>query len=366
MSGNQKIVDTTHVMGAIITNNSVSCFDGYNYLWIDGCTVNEAATATFYNNKVQYFTWNTFSKWASGLHPFSTVNSAAALVRGNIIRSPSSSQSIFPYTLIGNLHDITNSQSGAFHINEFSGQTQPRADGTIVAFNRVLGFVASDKVFGFGYATNQTFGIAFVQNLVEWWNSSQSPGIGLCADASTSTDVENVLLWNNTIVGTRGNLDYNETGSTALWRSKRSKKNNNWDDDNIKSDLFTTANGNRIGNWSEVWGVGHSGNFLGNVNNIGAQGFSHTNSGGLPGLNSIETETSLAVNYQQFVANNAYSGAANGPGFGTYRMKSTSPLIMNNCEWLLPYDIEGNARGGFDPPGAYASASPRKGAGFFQ
>jgi hypothetical protein len=32
---------------------------------------------------------------------------------------------------------------------------------------------------------------------------------------------------------------------------------------------------------------------------------------------------------------------------------------------VLPYDIEGNARGLLDPPGAYASASPRKGAGFF-
>jgi hypothetical protein len=208
-----------------------------------------------------------------------------------------------------------------------------------------------------------------VQNVVECAKYSGDAMFKIYADGNTVA-MDNVILWYNTAVGQRVNYDYNDTGSSATYRYLWSVKGNCWDDSNIKADTFVTANANRIGNWANIYGVGEEGNWLGNVGSIGAVGFEHeqasgTINDGFVGLYGYESGTALDIGAQSFVDRKAASSVANGAGNGNYRYALSSTLVNNTVPWLLPFDIQGVARGTKGPPGAYVTANPSRGGGFF-
>ena len=50
---------------------------------------------------------------------------------------------------------------------------------------------------------------------------------------------------------------------------------------------------------------------------------------------------------------------------GNYRLTSNGgPQFVHQNDWYLPWDLDGHPRGCMDPPGAYTTASPRRGAAF--
>lgn len=358
---------------SVKVTTAAGCFSGMENFWVDNCYIESASGVPFLDTTNIYYTANTISNLNNGLKQFSNHKTQVVLVRGNFIERMANP--VWCYTVIGNVHSTTNDMGNNFFINETSGQTIPPALGCIVAYNCIYGArAAGSSWWTFTQSTNQTLGMAVVQNLVEWISTGNQVILGIANDGSTATGVTNVLLWNNTFVGQRCNLAYNESGTAPLYRVLWNCQNNCYDDNNIKTDNFTsgTPNNARIGNWSECWGVSDSGNFYGNVNNIGTAAFSHQGVGsggnmvgGVPGLYSQETETALALNYQQFVSRLAYDGSAGGTGTGIYRLQSSSPLWTNIvCNWTLPYDLFGNVRGISDAPGAFSSGNTRKG-GFF-
>lgn len=365
--GHKYVMDKMKLQGVVITNSVLTIFDSQYNNWFDSCVFASTGGATIYQVTNWCATSCTFSNYTQGIRPYSTVNSAPSLIRG--CRLGLMGQSCFIYTALGNVNINTNNNSSFVFFDEIASSQSPRADGQIFAFNDMRGMSGSASTLKYFAMTNQPFGAAIVQNIFEWCPTTDQAVLQLCADGNLVTNCSNLIFWNNTIVGQRLNAGYNETVAAPFYHYFWSKKNNCLDDDNVKTDTFNDSvyhqQAVRIGNWTDVWGVGSAGNFLGNVTNIGPSGFTHYDAGGMAGLNTVHTNVVLVLNYQAYVDRRAYNGSAAGSGFGNYRLTSSSPLANWGCEWLLPYDIEGNARGGFDPPGAYASASPRKGGMFF-
>lgn len=369
-SGVKNAGDRLHFKGVTFGSSTASTeFDVITVLWTDQCVFLPGGNAaSFYRVTLKYDTGSTWSNPPYGPAPPANIVTSQALLRGSSLdlRTPG----VDVYCVLGNSKTILTNVSAPLFTNDGTANTsQPQMAGGIVAFNKLLGVKGTgNSIFRMNYLSNNLSGFALVQNLVEVCaETSSQPIFGIAADSSTSATVNNYLIWNNTMVGERQNGPYNESGTTELDRWFFSMKNNCLDCMAIKTDTFGTASGNRIGNWPSVWGVGNSGNFFGPLTNIA--NFPHWFCGGQPGVNSVEVDTTYGfpTTYQGFVSRQAQTaaGANNGAGSGNYRFVSSSPLVLFKTEWLLPVDMEGNARGLLDPPGAYASACPRKGAGFF-
>jgi hypothetical protein len=104
--------------------------------------------------------------------------------------------------------------------------------------------VLSDEVIG-------ARGFAVVGSVIEYWAASDSPPtIAINADGNLSA-TQNVLFMGNSVPGGRINWLYQDTGTASILKSGYFRFNAVYEY-NIKSDLFPTASGDRIGNWSEV------------------------------------------------------------------------------------------------------------------
>lgn len=126
-----------------------------------------------------------------------------------------------------------------------------------------------------------------------------------------------------------------------------------------RSDIRATSPA-LIGYWSVGYGVGWSGNW--------DEGSAYTGDNDFWGVDSDTPAYPLtglaAARYSGFVNDGSNTGS--NLGAGNYKLKSDAAAsTLSPQNYLMPLDIEKAWRGGFDPPGAYASASPRKGAGFF-
>ena len=184
------------------------------------------------------------------------------------------------------------------------------------------------------------------------------------ADTSARTWTD-FLLWHNTFAGQRFNHENDWTTPTNYWIVNWSGKYNVFDSrGNHLGDVRATS-GALIGYWSVDNSVGWEGNYNCGTAFAGDQDFwglwSNYPIQGPPSDNiSFATPKPVAG----WVSN--YSTSGTSAGSGNYSLSSSSSAInMGQRDWLLPYDLSGNARGRFDPPGAYSSASPRKGGGFF-
>lgn len=347
-----------HLQNMVITSAASTTFAGMTWLWLDNCLVTNAGTTTFYTIK-HWDATDTIFNMAQAI-PATLLDTSFALGRGCDI-SLTNNSTLF-YTILGCTKGVTNSSTGQEFVTEQNGQITPNPTGFIWAYNYFPKVnLNGPEFFKSGLNTNNSFGGAIVQNVVERCSGSQ-PNFSLAADNQTSTIYNNILEWNNTSVGERQNGPYDSVATTFQHvRTYWSFKNNCLDTAAIKTDAFATTSTN-IGNWSCVWGCGYSGNvFL----DSRFASFGYVGSGGQPGINSFQSASALATTYFKYVnllaaTNDTISSA----GGGDYHLQSSSPFIPWNCEWLLPYDIEGNARGLSDPPGAFSSANPRKG-GFF-
>lgn len=203
-----------------------------------------------------------------------------------------------------------------------------------------------------GVAAAWTNGVAIVQNLMEKIDEgSASVLLGICADSNACTGSTNMLIVNNTFAGQRCNIGYNETGSTAYFHNQYWLRGNIFYYVANKNDVYGT-DGNLFGGWWVSNAVGQNGNYL------RTQPFQQQYAG-VSG-NFFDP----AVSPEGYVLDASATGTS--LGFGDYKLRSDSiSLLVGPGDYFVPWDIEGQCRGLLDPPGAYASSCPRKGAGFF-
>lgn len=336
-------------------------------LWIDRCEINcpTANQPPFYTNTVWHVTRSLVTSLNQGFRPFSTVNAAPGIIRGNTVVTAGTAG--IAYTFLGN------NMPAASQINDsYSGQTIPAPTNTIVAYNKLSGSMGSAAPVALRMNTvSDTHGAAFVQNLMEITTSSASPALQIAADSSTGTPVNNVLVWNNVVVGQRTNLAYNEvdtaSGGGLAYRLGWSVKGNIFDDANIKSDTFAgsgfAADTAKVGNWSFLYGCGCSGNVYAETVGIGAPG---TFLWEMPGLRCYQppitagtqppTGSTNVYGYLQFVDPRSYTGTASGSGGGDYHLQKTSPAAGMQRDLVMPLDFNASPRQTTDAAGVFTLA----------
>lgn len=355
-----------------ITLSGSAAFPFYNHkgYWSAKCIL-DSSSGSFLDRGLMYFTGCTVSNWQQGFVAAEAAHEPAHIVRGN--RMPgkwANGTGIAQHVVLGNHYTAAGSFSGSAFKTDVSG-AKYFEDLGVHAFNRWHNVASSGgSTFSF-FATSQvlTNGFAIIQNVFEQTGSA-GPSFGFASDGATGATT-NLLLWNNTMSGYWNNIAYNDAGSTLYQRVYISEKNNIYTGRHTKTDTFTTANSNRVGNWSVMWSVGQSGNYDLQTTNVSASGSFVREFAGIGSFNPALTGTANPLGSEQTATNHMRyvldGGApAGGSGSGNYRLLSTSPAIWTDREVLLPYDLEGNARGRSDPPGAFSTANPRKAGGFFQ
>lgn len=327
------------VLDVTINTSGTFTFSAIEHLWLDQCTLSGTGTAFVYGHMHCFVTRCSVTTNNTGLfRPFSTQQTLSILVRGNTFSGTSGSGNIMPYTFIGN-----SMTSGVIEmIDNYSGQTIEYTQAPIVAFNNLLGNSGSVAMLLKGTANNaNSDGGAVVGNLIERTTKNVSALIGIAADGSTTSAVNNMIIWNNVFVGQRENIGYNDAGTVAAQRLNWSIFGNLMQDFNIKSDTFPTESGNRTGNWPVVFQVGSKGNVLADSGN----GFDAE----WDGIHSEQTSwTSPGPNavfgFESFAA---YDGTGSdgtaGAGGGDYRTEYAGAQATMS-RGPLPYDLTGRAR----------------------
>jgi hypothetical protein len=135
----------------------------------------------------------------------------------------------------------------------------PNADGSIVAFNDVKSS-SSTALFAAGgsYAIN---GIAVLNNRFVRIDGP-SPAISISGDGQ-KFDASNIVFHNNTVVGQRMNIGYNDLHGSQNDKELVSIKWNNLHQLNTKHDVFSKDIEN-TGAWSILYGVGFESNYIAN------------------------------------------------------------------------------------------------------
>ncbi|MGA8224000.1 MAG: hypothetical protein WB780_20290 [Candidatus Acidiferrales bacterium] len=369
-----------------------------------------AAYAT--NNKVTAINSHGFSY-------FSTTRSPWPLIRGNIF--PISTNSVCDmYAVFANLncypkpHEQSLTTNGAVNAN-----SQALSDGIVFAFNKLYGATqvfSAGTMYWSGTNSVMNYGCALIENVLEQTNSS-GPLFGISADA-TNSPTQNCDVWDNTAVGERTNIFYNDgsdSGDSSFnnWfaQTNESLVGNIFAYRATKTDTFSSHyNGARTGNWAPHYGVGSYGNWefncgginpctegpvswMGmfdglNANYNGVQvlgtdsnqyvanatctaasgnkpvtGGSYTacwTAQGHAGDSSTTWTTGSIYQPPGFISDRSYS-TGTAAGSGNYHLTSISGAIGLGTGNPLPYDIEGHPRVGRSVAGAYTFGTSRRG-----
>lgn len=343
-SGTKQVGERLKLNDVKITNSTTIGFTGMDTIWVHNSDINSTGAGTFYTNTVNYFTDSVFYN-GSELSPYSTQNASRAIIRGNNSGATLSS-GVRAYTIIGNNFDL----SGSAGISD-TVLTTPPVSNAIYAFNILSQFSATLPLIGhLNSSLSNATGTAIVQNILERVSNSAPPLMQISADQSTSNPVNNILIWNNTLIGQRLNIaynDYNLNDVGPAYRKGWSVKNNIFDSYNVVTDKDShgsTPDNDRYGNHSIVHGVG----FRSNIS-LERTGAGYTNK--FDGLNSIKGSS---LN-PQYVDDNSILG--DGTGNGDYHLTASSPALnlVASSSALLLYDIAGNLRhsNGYGAVGAY-------------
>lgn len=329
-----------------ITNTGGYLFYG-GYFWFDDCTFNTTAASTINGQAGVWFTRCDVPTMTQGV----TAYSSSKIF--NLIRGCDLSGLVKPVcaeVVVGNKRL---SGGAGFQIKtDTSGQ--PFEYG-ILYNNNFLSVSTAAEIILSGSSMTTSNGFVIAQNVIEGCSSSALASYSMPWTATTHAT--NVCLWNNVFLGAKFNLFYNDSGSAAAYRYLCSVVNNIIDDYNIKADVFTTADGARVGNWPPLYGVGYEGNLFPETGYVGAAGTFLNEFGG---INSIAQSVASGVagvtnelSYIGFVDVKSWpSGTSPTAGGGDYRVSSSSPAI-GLATYILPYDIAGNARYSGGAAGAY-------------
>ena len=332
-----------------INSSTTITFAGEMNLWIDQCTINSTSAAFIYNMGLWYVTRCNVLQLPQGIFPYSIQDSPPVLVRGN-----ATSVACFAYTVCGNI--FSGPIPGSCLATDPSTKTIPQGDGSIIfnnAFYRLSSQIGTCYEVYFDSLTN---GVAFVQNLVICATNGSYQFVVISGESATNALCNNVIFWNNDVLGRNCDLAYNNNGTAPLPRVFWSVKNNLFDKLDIKTDTGTDPNGGRTGDWSEVFGVSYSGNFNANITGVGATTSFNPE---FMGLNSFQpAQAGSPADFFQFADGEAFNGTTPGNGLGDYHLSHNSPVFFLPNEWLLSFDLAGNQRQSGNAAGVYAALLP--------
>jgi len=334
-----------------LTLGNTSAYLVYNtkHVWLNNCQINNTSSSAFGGTGLYQITGCQYGSVGQGLVPFSGI-AYWGLIRGCVFET-FSSLNVSIYTTIGNLH--TNYLGKAWTFTAHPSTLTENGKGAIFAYNKIMAMSnTTQRVVNTSGNPNMgtnTIGIAVVQNLVENINAYSAVGGWFAADGESNA-FNNVLLWHNTTVGCRWNMNYNDTGTNAYLREQWSVANNWVDMVAQKSDMFANGevgvrySGGRVGNWPTYNGVGMSGNYFGDTLNVvtflpdwmGRNGFIAAYSAAIS-----------ATNFFPFVdrrsAKSNSDPLVGGSGNGDYHI-TNAPI--QSVRWVIPYDLDGNPRTG--------------------
>lgn len=377
-TGNKTIKLKIEGIGLGWTSNDSPIDQGYGEVWLDRCWAgtnqgNAAFWVRFHTNL-----WVTRTKsyaWRVGLGNSVSQEKSFLKMWGNtFIRfgGMTNTSTWTPVVFAGNL---IQPPAGEPQQYQFANDTDPLAinDPFFYGFNRMYGASADPAVYAMKVGINGNIqkGGALVQNVIEVSRHGSGIPFDIMASNKASEKCTNVLRWNNTTLGVTHDpflIDAATNSAaaavTAAWYSIKN---------NIDADLEMGADtksatgipGPPYNRWSLFYMVGSSGNTSAEIaNGIFTPG--GTINKWFNGLNFLDLSAGNVSQFR-FVSNlSAYDGGG-GSGNGNYRVQSHSPILTPGLakDFLFKFDIEGNNRGAFDPPGAYSSANPKKGGFFF-
>lgn len=294
-------------------------FNSMEQFWVHNCIINYEGV--LFNRGADpsftYYTLNTIAQLKYGFKNWPLVNNSINLLRGNTMSVQYLS---LAFTTLGNV--------GFIRVISDHSQPIPILDNIIFAYNKVK--VDNNVMLNINTTANFSWehGFALIQNTIE--RTTAGPNTVATIGTGTSSGSKNFLIWYNTIVGQRCNWAYNDIGSDPVFYLNWSVKNNILSDYNLKGDIYAPANGNRIGNWANTYGVGFESNFFRD------QTINQTEFEGL------YVKQTLAIT-SIFVDDASAEGSDLGDG--DYNLvSSASDAIGRSVKLLLPYDIEGNTR----------------------
>lgn len=228
--------------------------------WFENNTFSNSVNNTTGNSYRAEGCWYINNTWNQGrefIRTFSTARSAYVVV-GNNFAGAGQGISACNST-------VANSISGAVAVDTIGVSAVDNAsnpaglgNNIIILNNKLMGAMSSaSKVFSIADG-HQIDNCAVIGNVIEAKSGTQ-PVFWVAADNHTQSII-NCVVAHNTAVGERSNLFYNDVGTVANVRQNIFVRNNAFRGFNIKSDLFGTPDGNRIGNWAQVNGVNFSDN----------------------------------------------------------------------------------------------------------
>ncbi len=242
-----------------------------------------------------------------------------------------------PHLAVGNIL-----RDGNQLVEVNSGATSPviPPEGFVIAFNSSFEQVASS---GYGSGHPSARGAAFVQNLFERIGTASGTSFTVGAD-STVQPLNNIIVQYTTTTGGRTNFLYNDIGTVGVPKNGLIQFSILYQF-NIKTDTFTHPtsgpNGNRIGNWEPVHGVG----FLGNIYQYAAANGPSFPYYGPTSWNGSYTGRSIRIAVSPGFVNDQGFSAGNA-GNGDYRLTAASVARDSVPAGLsaLPFDLDGTPR----------------------
>jgi hypothetical protein len=215
-----------------------------SYLACDQCEIDSptANRPLFFRIGVWHTTRCLMKNFRQGWTNYGANNASPGICRGHTIDPIATSLgSCNAFVTLGNLKTNTI----AFLCGNPLTGSGLNSQNLVFAYNRLTASNTSGPLL-IGATNTNAHGSAYVQNVLENCNNS-SPVLQIAADG-TNTHANNIILFNNDIIGQRCSMCYNEYGARPYDRLNWFVKNNVCDDYNIKGDTFagSTATATRI------------------------------------------------------------------------------------------------------------------------
>lgn len=247
------------------------------------------------------------------------------------------------YTNLNDSGSIFGAASFVFGNYAVAPNNTPWSAGPNPTVNAIIAYNQVYKISGNAFINGADKGItnmAILNNVAESYTTTALP------ISEISVPTFNLIGWNNTYAGQRFNHenDINPPYSDFTFQNYQWRNNILNSDGDHRADIHDT-NSYQTGTWSVGFKVGWSGNFN--------EALTYGGDSDYYGLN---TTNSNPAQHAGYVADRSNSGTQ--AGLGDYHLTSAAPARWIVTDQPLPYDIEGNARGPNDPPGAYIYTPP--------
>lgn len=355
VSGDQDISDRIELDGINI-GGSGNLFSSINYLTIRNAMINSTASGLWRTCPVLWLIDCVIPQVSSSLRPFATDNTSFRMSNCDLTGY---SGTLNPRTMVGCYHPKREGASPFILQQDTSSAQLASTEFFIWADNIMGGLQNSSLTWHFGQNKSIQYG-GYIANNVFAITTNAGPCV--FNFGGSVYHHTNIILHHNVWYGKRGaGYGYDQAGTNATWRIMWSTVGNIWENFGYKTDTFTGdggASGNRIGNWSLMWGVDHHHNIQVNCNTTGGEAPASF----VPyffGTVSYHPLTAFTnvVDWPGMVDPRSV-GYPSLEGVGDYRYRADSPVgqqFTADRDIPLAYDLDGLRRSAYDPPGPYGS-----------